>query len=115
MLEQAGREKNIVLITAEIRTFLDKLWAIIKKYTPRHEETGNNESIVEDRSFLQEKLSVIKSACEVYDRKAIKAAIAELRQKEWLGEVRELMTKMEDNLLNGDFEALLKAAGKGTR
>jgi hypothetical protein len=55
-------------------------------------------------------LSTIKNACEVYNRKAIKAAITELQQKEWKNETRELLAKMEEELLNGDFEALAKVA-----
>jgi signal transduction histidine kinase/DNA-binding response OmpR family regulator len=114
-LEQAGREKNTATMAAETRTFLDKLRTIIEKHTPQQEKGGANKTIIEDRTLLQEKLLTIKTACETYNRKAIKEAIMELQQKEWQSEIRELLEIMEENLLNGDFEALSNAAGYGIK
>jgi PAS domain S-box-containing protein len=112
MLEQAGREKNMAAITSETRTFLDSLWTVIKKHAPRQEDAAIDETIVEDTVFLQEKLRGIKNACEAYDKKTIKAAITELQQKEWSGATRKLLATLEEELLNGDFAAVAKAAGE---
>jgi CheY-like chemotaxis protein len=109
MLEQAGREKNTSTMASETSDFLDKLWAVIKKHTPRQEDSENNEIVIEDTTFLQEKLQVIKNACEIYDKKTIKAAIAELLQKEWSSVTKKLLATLEEDLLNGDFVALAKA------
>jgi leucyl-tRNA synthetase len=110
MLEQAGREKNTAAIESETRSFLDKLWAVIEKHNPRKEDNAADETIIEDRAYLQEKLRAIKNACGSYDRKAIKAAITDLQQKEWSAATRELLATIEEELLNGDFEAIAKAA-----
>jgi leucyl-tRNA synthetase len=112
MLEQVGREKNTAAMASETRTFLDKLWAVIEKHTPRQEDKAGDETIVEDHAFLKEKLLTIKNACEAYDKKAIKAALTELRQKEWQSGTKELLAAMEENLLNGDFEAVAKVTGE---
>jgi PAS domain S-box-containing protein len=106
-LEDAGRANDTAVIKAETPKFLDDLRAVIEKNTPRQEE--GEENIVEDRAYLREKLLVIKKACEAYERKTIRAAIADLRQKEWLSETKELLTIMDADLLNGDFEAVSKA------
>jgi signal transduction histidine kinase/CheY-like chemotaxis protein len=118
MLEKAGREKNTAVMSAETKSFLDSLWAVIKKHTlhkehSEGEETVNQQIIVEDRAYLQEKLQVIKNACEVYDRKAIKAAIADLQEKEWNALTKKLIATMDEELLNGDFEAIAKRAEEG--
>jgi leucyl-tRNA synthetase len=111
MLEQVGREKNTAAMASETRTFLDKLWAVIEKHTPRQEDKAGDETIVEDHAFLKEKLLTIKNACEAYDKKAIKAALTELQQKEWSAATRKLLATIEEDILNGDFEAVSKAAG----
>jgi CheY-like chemotaxis protein len=110
MLEQAGREKNTAAINSETRIFLDKLWAIIKKHSQRQEDDEGDEAIIEDTAYLQEKLRIIKNACEIYDKKTIKEAITNLQQKQWTGTTRKLLATLEEELLNGDFEALAKAA-----
>jgi PAS domain S-box-containing protein len=114
MLEQAGREKNTATISAETRAFLDKLWAIIEKYRPLKEDNAGDETVVEDKAYLQEKLQVIKNACEIYAKNTIKEAITDLQQKKWSGTTRELLASMEEELLNGDFEAISRAASEGT-
>jgi CheY-like chemotaxis protein len=111
-LEDAGRSKNIAVMASETQRFLDGLWAIIEKHSPRKEEDAADETIVEDRAFLQEKLRVIKNACEVYDKKAIKKAITELQQKEWQSKTRKLLAIIDEELLNGDFAAIAETAGE---
>jgi PAS domain S-box-containing protein len=108
-LEDIGRANDVAVMKAETPKFLDDLRAVIEKNTPRQEE--GREPVVEDRAYLQEKLLVIKNACEAYDRKTIRAALTDLRQKEWQSDTKELLASMDENLLNGDFEAVSKAAG----
>jgi HPt (histidine-containing phosphotransfer) domain-containing protein len=117
-LEQAGRDKDTALMVAKTREFLDKLWIIIEKHIPHQESTVGGEptdlrSFVEDRAYLQEKLLTIKNACKAYDRKTIKEIIMKLRQMVWKSEIKELLAKMDEQLLNGDFEAVSKIAELG--
>jgi CheY-like chemotaxis protein/two-component sensor histidine kinase/HPt (histidine-containing phosphotransfer) domain-containing protein len=108
-LENAGRAKDTDLITAETPAFLKALWAIIAKHSPQQVSAPADETIVEDLAYLKEKLQVIKTACEVFNRKTIKATLTDLQQKEWTSKTRELLASLEEYLLNGDFEAVAKA------
>jgi PAS domain S-box-containing protein len=107
-LEDAGRAKDTSVMTGETGTFLNDLWAVIDKHMPHQEDVVGGKPIVEDRVYLKEKLLAIKEACKAYDRKTIKEIITELRQKEWQRETKELLAVMDENLLNGDFDALSK-------
>jgi CheY-like chemotaxis protein/two-component sensor histidine kinase/HPt (histidine-containing phosphotransfer) domain-containing protein len=110
MLEQAGREKHTDMMASDTRIFLNKLWTVIEKHTPHKEDSTFDEAVVEDREYLQKKLLSIKNACTIYDKKTIKEAITDLQQKEWSGMTRKLLATIEEELLNGDFEAVAKAA-----
>jgi HPt (histidine-containing phosphotransfer) domain-containing protein len=111
-LEAAGRAKDTALIAAETPAFLKALWATIAKHSPQQDTAPADEAITEDLPFLKEKLQAIKTACEVYDRKAIKAVLTDLQEKEWTGKTRELLATLEEYLLNGDFEAVAKTVGE---
>jgi signal transduction histidine kinase/DNA-binding response OmpR family regulator len=112
-LEQTGRDKNTAAMRSETRAFLDKLWAVIEKHKLSQEENSVKKIVVEDRAYLKEKLFAIKNACEIYDKKTIKDTISELQQKEWSVETRKLLATIEEELLNGDFEAVAKATEEG--
>jgi PAS domain S-box-containing protein len=107
-LEQAGREKNTSVMTADTPGFLNELRAVIEKFTPQRKDDGKTPD--GDREYLREKLLVIIQACEGYERKTVKDAIVELRQKGWPRQTREMLGTMAENLLNGDFEEVAKIA-----
>jgi CheY-like chemotaxis protein len=111
-LESAGRAHDTARIAAETPAFMKALWATIAKHSPQQSNTPADEAITEDLAYLKEKLLAIKTACEVYDRKTIKAALTDLQQKEWASKTRELLATLEEYLLNGDFEAVAKATGE---
>jgi HPt (histidine-containing phosphotransfer) domain-containing protein len=110
-LEQAGREKDTAVITKETHGFLNELRAVIRKFTPQNEGETGGETGDEETEYLREKLLAIKGACEAYNRKTAKAAITELRQKEWSRETTEILEKMAEHLLNGDFDKVSSIAG----
>ena len=64
----------------------------------------------DDKLFLREKSAVIKEACETFNKKTVKNAIDELRQKTWSKAVGELLAVMDENLLNDDYEEVLRCA-----
>jgi PAS domain S-box-containing protein len=107
-LEQAGRANDTDVMNAETAVFLDKLRATIEKLTPRQENNG--ETAQEDRGFLRERLALIMRACGECERKTVKDAIVELRQREWSRPTREMLGTMAENLLNGDFEEVANIA-----
>ena len=111
-LEQAGRDKDVVVISSETPVFLGELRAIIEKLIPLGQTGGSDEPLNEDYTYLQEKLFAIKEACEIYDKKTIKAKISELRQKTWPHPIKELLSTMAEQLLGGDFEKVSDITGK---
>ena len=111
-LEQAGRENDTALITAETPAFLDELRAVIVKLAPQKQEEEKRELTDGDYAYLREKLHVIKEVCEVYDKITAKETITGLRQKPWPPAVRELLDIMAGQLLSGDFEEVSQTADK---
>jgi CheY-like chemotaxis protein/HPt (histidine-containing phosphotransfer) domain-containing protein len=106
-LEQAGRNKELAVVSAETPAFLDALRAVIAKIRPG-EEDEDGEAADEDQAYLREKLSAIQAACAVYDKKAAKDALAELKRKAWPRQTRERLDAIAEHLLHSDFE---EAAG----
>jgi HPt (histidine-containing phosphotransfer) domain-containing protein len=110
-LEQAGRDKDISLITAKTGAFLDALRRAVERFAPKEEQAGG-EATDEELAYLREKLLAVKEACEVYDKKTAKDAINMLREKIWPLPIRELLNAMAEHLLNGDFEEVSSTADK---
>ena len=109
-LERAGQEKDTAAMSAETGEFVDELRAIIEKFAPQNEDDEAGDRSGYDHEYLREKLLVIKEACEAYDKKSAKDAIAELRQQTWPRPVKEQLGAMAEFLLNGDFEEVSRAA-----
>jgi HPt (histidine-containing phosphotransfer) domain-containing protein len=101
-LEQAGREERLGFISEETPAFLDRLRALLDKLKPRDNVAG--EVSDEDMEYLRKKLIVVKEACSLYDKKAAKAALMELKQKVWPGEYGELIDTIGEYLLHSDFD-----------
>jgi len=102
-LEQAGRERNTALITAETPAFLNSLREVIKNIKST-ENNGDNNAVDEDKAYLREKLLLIQEACAAYNKKAAKETLGELRQKTWSRSTRELLNAVTDHLLHSEFE-----------
>jgi hypothetical protein len=111
-LEQAGRDKDTAMMSTETGEFLARLRAVIEKLTPQKKEDEDDKTAGADYMFLREKLLAVKEACKVYNKKAAKDAIAELRQKTWERPTKELLGTMSEHLLSGDFEEVSSTAEK---
>ncbi|MCL2009355.1 MAG: hypothetical protein FWG71_02265 [Synergistaceae bacterium] len=109
-LEKAGRDKDAAVMSSETPAFIDELRALIKKIeklenlTPPKEERETDEAALVDYPYLCERLLAVEKACETYDKKTVKYALIELRQKEWPSPIKELLAAMAKHLHNGDFE-----------
>ena len=109
-LERAGKSGNIALISTETPTFFEKLRALVLKLTPQEEEGEEIELSDNETAYLREKLLIIKAACEVFDQKHARKALSELREKTWPPKIRQLLGKMAEQLINGDFDDVTSAA-----
>ena len=111
-LEQAGREKDIALMTEETLAFLNALRSIIGKIKPKDEaEEGEIVDIsAEDTKQFREKLMQIKTACEEYNKKTAKDILAELRQKKLPYSLKEALDTISEHLLHSEFENAAEVA-----
>jgi PAS domain S-box-containing protein len=111
-LEQAGREQDTGLILYELPAFLEHLYAVVEKFESKEEARNKTHDItIEEKNipFLKEKLLAVKSACELYDKKAAKEILAELRQKTWPHSVEEQFGILSGLFLHSDFDIAAKA------
>jgi len=109
-LEKAGLQKNISLIKNETPVFLEALETLIKKYKKDEKDTDvypdDHKLSAEDAKFLWEKLSIIKSSCGTFDRKAAKSALEDLRQKIWPRKINNNINEISVHLLHSAFKTI---------
>jgi len=110
-LEQAGREKNTETMLEKTPAFVNALSEVIEKISPKKGE--KNEETVEDVSgdtlfYLREKILSIKEACKVFDKKAVKNSLDELKHKKWPPKATELLNNINEYLLHSDFDEAAK-------
>jgi len=103
ILEIAGKKRDLAVVSDQTPDFMNKLQAIVKKITPQ-EEDDNGKTAQEDQGFLQEKLIVFRAACTVYDKKAAKEILVELKKKNWSRTTKEMLNTLAEHLLHSDFE-----------
>ena len=107
-LEQAGRDENIGMITADTPEFIRQLRALMEKLQKEKKEEGEENAVGaarENKSYLHERLPLIKAACAEYDKETAKKALAELRQKTWSPRINKALGAISAHLLHSDFEA----------
>jgi len=110
-LEKAGSSGDTDVLLAKTPAFLDALRAVIKKLMPEEEDEGC-EIVDEDRVYLRENLRIIQTACETYDKKTAKNALAALRQKAWTRSTKKQLDAIGVKLLHSDFEEAATVAGE---
>jgi len=103
-LEQAGREKDMNVMSSETHGFLDALRTVIKEMKPKDEDNETGEDAEDALVFLREKLAVIKDACLAFDKKTVKNTLNELREKTWSHNTKELLNKIAEHLLHSEFD-----------
>jgi signal transduction histidine kinase/FixJ family two-component response regulator/HPt (histidine-containing phosphotransfer) domain-containing protein len=102
-LEQAAIEKNLAAMSQETPAFTDALKSLIKKLSPA-KDTNDTHITEEDAAYLREKLLEIKTACQTIDKKTAKAAVKDLKQKEWPRGINDVLDEISVHLLHSDFE-----------
>ncbi|MCL2028844.1 MAG: ATP-binding protein [Deltaproteobacteria bacterium] len=108
-LEQAGHERDIAAITDETPMLLDALRSLSGKI--KRTETGGALKISEgDIIFLREKMLLIKAESSAYEKKAVKAALNELKQKKWPRWIADELEAISGHLLHGEYKKVAIAA-----
>jgi signal transduction histidine kinase/DNA-binding response OmpR family regulator len=104
-LEQTGREKNTKLILSELPAFLESLYSVIYKFEEKEEKIREMKTSEKgDVAFLKDKLLEISAACGVYNKKAAKDLLAQLKGKAWDTSAEECISNVAGLLLHSDFD-----------
>jgi len=106
-LEQAGREFNIELLLKKTPTLLNNIRSLISKINLNDERDDEGEFDV-DEELLINKMSIIKEACNSYDKRTIKEALAALKGKVWSHQTFSDLDVINAYLLHSAFK---KVAG----
>ena len=104
-LEKAGETGNINFMENETPGFINALKSLIIKYKPAEDKNESGEQVIpkEEMDFLYIKLNEIKEACTVYDKKAAKDALNDIRKKMWPGNVNQILNDITIHLLHSEF------------
>jgi PAS domain S-box-containing protein len=110
-LEQAATEKNPELLSQETPAFINALKSLIEKL--EYIKDSNDTQITgEGEAYLREKLLELKTACQAANKKAARAVMNDLNQKEWPNLIDDVLDELSVFLLHGDFEKAVAAADK---
>ena len=111
-LEQSGRNKDKSALLLETPPFLTELRSKIAKLSLIKMPGEEKKPVKANYAYLHEKLLALKKACGAYDRKAEKAVISELREKDWPQAIKESLDTINELLLGGDVEETINLADK---
>ena len=113
-LEDAGRKQDMEYITTNAPAFIDTLNTLITTLTPPEPEAfdeGNKSNLVENRDFLKEKLTLVKTACDEYNDATVYALLNELKEHEWKKDTLSTLSEIHDKIyFESDFEAAAELA-----
>ncbi|MCL2053058.1 MAG: ATP-binding protein [Oscillospiraceae bacterium] len=105
-LERAGREEDFEIIINELPQFLAELREVMEKVKARLKQ--NSEKEPGYKGFLYDRLREIKRACNDFDKRTAKKALAELNDKLWHADIEKQLDKISEELLHSDFDEIDK-------
>jgi signal transduction histidine kinase/DNA-binding response OmpR family regulator len=109
-LEQAGRDKNIKYILSELPSFLERLSDVVSKLESEDNAAkGEVNPDDSDPQFLKEKLLGIRSSCLIYNKKAAKNLLTEIKGKTWPLSTAEMLSNISEYLLHSEFDEIVKS------
>jgi len=104
-LEKAGRDAKLDIIKSKTPPLLSRLKGVVKVLEQEVAKGRNTDySRPEDKTFLREQLSIIKDACNSYNKRGAENAIEALKQKPCSRETENLLSDISLHLLRGNFE-----------
>jgi len=106
-LEMLGRDDNIDALLTDTPGFINSLRDYVDKLKPQ-DEAPAADAADDDTGLLREKLIIVKSACEEYDEYSSGEALAELSEKTWSPQPREMLDSIAEKLLHSDFDEIVE-------
>jgi len=110
-LEKAARERDVLVLSNETSAFMNSLKSLIIRLKPI-EKDSNAEITGEDSAYLYERLFKIQKACTALNKNAAKAALNELKQREWPGDINTVLDDIAVNILHSSFKKAAATAKK---
>jgi signal transduction histidine kinase/DNA-binding NarL/FixJ family response regulator len=106
-LEKAGRTRDLGVVIDRTPAFMERLESLAAAFKPR--EAGAPAS-GDDLLYLKEKLQEFRTACQAFNIKSAKTALADLRQKTWPPEIDEALNEISAGLLRGEYKKVVASA-----
>jgi signal transduction histidine kinase/DNA-binding response OmpR family regulator len=113
-LEQAGRDRNTKVMSAETPAFIKALQSLIEKLKPVEENKGLKNSN-EDLSFLHDKLLKLKAACMAFDNDGVETILYDLWQKKWPNHIKAVFDDISMYMLHSDFDKAAETADNAVK
>ncbi|MCL2185479.1 MAG: transporter substrate-binding domain-containing protein [Treponema sp.] len=108
-LERAGDEKNFSVIANETPIFIADLKTLTEKLKPEDKDS-DIELKEEDKVYLREKITLIKTACESFDNNTAKEVLEDLKKKEWTRQINQILSEITVHILHSAFKKAVAAA-----
>jgi CheY-like chemotaxis protein len=108
-LEQAGKDRNIEVMSSETTILINGLISLVAKLKPLWENKGLSVS-GRDLNLLREKMLEIKAACTTLDKNTVKSTLNDLRQKDWPNQIMAIFDEIAVHILHSDFDKAAEAA-----
>jgi signal transduction histidine kinase/CheY-like chemotaxis protein len=99
-LEQAVHKRNFALIITETTAFISALRKVCDKMSRK----AGIEPEDEDLAFLNEKLRIVRKACEEHDKQTAKNILVELKHKTWSRLTKDLLNTVIEYVLKDNFD-----------
>jgi len=104
-LEKEGEKNNLKYLSTETPGFINALKGLIEKYRiVDDEEEHIIEISSEDAVYLRERLTQIKTACQSFDKNGAKAALEDLKKKEWPKHINGVIHNIAMHILHSAFK-----------
>jgi CheY-like chemotaxis protein/HPt (histidine-containing phosphotransfer) domain-containing protein len=102
-LEQAGRDRNAVVMARGTSKLINGVKNLIAKFSPAEEDDGLEIS-AEDAGLLHGKMLEIKEASAAYNSEAVGTVLNDLRLKKWPKRVNAVLDEIATHILHSDFD-----------
>ena len=109
-LEKSARDNNIEQICSVTPDFTKDLFTLLEKLELKQNEQNKDNTLDEDKEFLQLKLNEIQEMCSDYNRKGALKILAEI--KNYSKKTKEVLDIIMHHVNHSEFEEAQKAAAE---
>ena len=105
-LEQAGRDNNTAVITAQTPLFIANIRAVVEELSsaPSAAPPATETAAAADPAALREQFLAIAAACDVYDKAAVKSALSFLHELPLPPQAASCLEEIDSHIIVSDFE-----------